>query len=296
MGFRSQVALAAVTLLGAGLVIAGPSARAETALERGTYLVRGIAACGNCHTPKDAAGKARTDLELAGGPELDLPVGKAVAPNITPDTETGIGAWTDEQIIAAIREGKRPDGRIIGPPMPIALYRDMSDGDVRAIVAYLRTVKPASHKVTESAYKIPLPHAYGPPVAHVAEVPRDDKIAYGAYLAGPVGHCIECHTPFKAPGVLDMSRVGAGGRELPAFTPDGEGAVVVSANITSDRESGLGSWSDDEIKTAIRRGQRKDGLELVRTMPFDWYAHISDPDLDAIIVYLRSLKPVATLR
>ena len=214
MGSRSQVALVAVAIAGAALVFVSPGARAETPLERGTYLVRGIAGCGNCHTPKDGAGKARTDMELGGGREFDLPIGKPVAPNITPDMETGIGAWTDAQIIAAIREGKRPDGTIIGPPMPIALYRDLSDRDVEAIVAYLRTVKPANHKVGKSAYKIPLPAAYGPPVTKVAEVSRDDKLAYGAYLAGPVGHCIECHTPFKPPGVLDMSKVGAGGARI----------------------------------------------------------------------------------
>jgi mono/diheme cytochrome c family protein len=296
MGFRSQVALAAVAIVGAVSVFVGPSARAETPLERGTYLVRGIAACGNCHTPKDAGGMPRADMELAGGREFDLPVGKPIAPNITPDMETGIGAWTDAQIIAAIREGKRPDGTIIGPPMPIELYRGMSDGDVEAIVAYLRTVKQANHKVGKSVYKIPLPSAYGPPVTKVAEVSRDDKLAYGAYLAGPVGHCIECHTPFKAQGVLDMSKVGAGGRELEAFSPDGGSAIVISANITSDRESGLGLWSDGEIKTAIRLGESKDGRELVRTMPFDWYAQISEADLDSIVVYLRSLKPVATSR
>ena len=170
----------------------------------------------------------------------------------------------------------------------------MSDGDVEAIVAYLRTVKPANHKVGKSAYKIPLPSAYGPPVTKVAEVSRDDKLAYGAYLAGPVGHCIECHTPFRSPGVLDMSKIGAGGRELEAFSPDGGSAIVISANITSDRESGLGSWSDDEIKTAIRSGEGRGGRELVRTMAFDWYAHMSDADLDSIVAYLRSLKPVAT--
>jgi mono/diheme cytochrome c family protein len=295
MSLQLQGTLAALVVAAAALVI-GPSAHAETPLERGTYLVRGIVACGNCHTPKDAAGKARADLELAGGHEFDLPIGKPIAPNITPDEETGIGSWTDAQIITAIREGKRPNGTLIGPPMPIGLYRQMSDRDVEAIVAYLRAVKPASHKVGKSVYNIPLPSAYGPPVTKVAEIPRDDKVTYGAYLAGPLGHCIDCHTPFASPGVLDLGKIGAGGRELEALSPDGKSAIVISANITPDRESGLGLWSDDEIKTAIRRGEAKDGHELVRTMAFDWYAHISETDLDSILAYLRSLKPVATSR
>ena len=288
--------LAALAVTAAALIIVGSRAHAETPLERGTYLVRGIVACGNCHTPRDAAGKARADLELAGGREFDLPIGKPIAPNITPDLETGIGTWTDAQIITAIREGKRPDGTLIGPPMPIGFYREMSDRDVEAIVAYLRAVKPVSHKVGKSVYNIPLPSAYGPPVTKVAEIPRDDKVAYGAYLAGPLGHCLECHTPFASPGVLDLSKIGAGGRELEAFSPDGESAIVISANITPDRENGLGLWSDDEIKRAIMRGEAKDGHELVRTMAFDWYAHISETDLDSIVSYLRSMKAVATTK
>lgn len=273
-------------------VLAAGAAQAETPLDRGTYLVRGVAGCGNCHTPKDAEGKPIKGKELAGGLTFDLPIGRIVARNITPDKETGIGAWTDAQIIAAIREGKRPDGTIIGPPMAIEFYSHISDTDVQAIVAYLRSVKPVRNKLAKSAYKIPLPASYGPPVTHVPDVPRTDKVAYGAYLAGPVGHCMECHTPFDKPGHLDMSRLGAGGRELPAFnTPDG---VVISRNVTPDKDTGLGAWSDKEIKTAITKGVRRDGTPLVPTMAFAWYAHIRNDDLDAIVAYLRSLKPVAT--
>src|SRR5271157_4111013 len=87
-----------------------PAAKAETQLERGAYLMNSIVACGNCHTPKGPDGQPLADQELSGGLEIDLPVFHAVAPNITPDDDTGIGKWTDEQIINAIRNGKRPDG------------------------------------------------------------------------------------------------------------------------------------------------------------------------------------------
>ncbi len=126
----------------------------ETPLERGKYLMSSIVACGNCHTPKGPSGRAIADQELSGGTVFDAPVFHAVSANITPDKETGIGNWTDEQIINAIRNGKRPDGTTIGPPMPIAFYRGMSDSDVHAIVAYLRQVKPISNKVEKSTYKI----------------------------------------------------------------------------------------------------------------------------------------------
>ncbi|MEE9240498.1 MAG: cytochrome c, partial [bacterium] len=185
---------------------------AETLLERGTYLMNGVVACGNCHTPGSLVGRPDNSRELAGGYKWDEKPFTAYASNVTPDKETGIGSWTDDQIIRAIREGKRPDGSIIGPPMPIGQYRGLSDRDVRAIVAYLRSIKPVRNKVPKSVYRIPLPPAYGPPVKSVPEVPRTNKVRYGGYLAGPLGHCVECHTPFAKPGRRDYkNQLGAGG-------------------------------------------------------------------------------------
>ncbi len=268
-------------LLGIGIV----NAHSETPVERGAYLVRGIVACGNCHTPRDQDGKPIADRELAGGGVLNTPVFRAVSPNITPDPETGIGKWTDDQIVSAIRNGKRPDGATIGPPMPIGFYRNMSDSDARAIVAYLRTVKPVKNKPEKSAYKIALPAQYGPPVASVPDVPRGDKAAYGRYLATALGHCMDCHTP-RVNGRPDMSRVGAGGREFE--TPSG--GLITSANLTPANEAGIAHWTDAEVKKAITDGVRPDRA-LVPLMAFEWYKNISSDDLDALLVYLRSLKP-----
>src|SRR5262245_42349771 len=142
------------------------TAAAQTPLERGKYLMQGIVACGNCHTQNTPQGPM-PGMELAGGTKFEEGFGISYAANITPDPETGIGKWTDEQIIAAIRDGKRPDGSIIGPPMPSVLYRDVSDEDVKAIVAYLRSVKPVVNKVPKAEYKVPLPPSYGPPVTSV---------------------------------------------------------------------------------------------------------------------------------
>lgn len=182
-----RLGLMVLALMGLGMSVG----RAETPLECGTYLMESIVACGNCHTPKGPDGSAPiAERELAGGFVINLPVFRAVAPNITPDKDTGIGNWTDDQIIEAIRNGKRPDGTTIGPPMPIAFYRGMSDGDVRALVAYLHTVKPIHHVVEKSTYKNPLPPSYGPVVTHVPDVPRTDTVAYGQYLATALGHCM----------------------------------------------------------------------------------------------------------
>jgi mono/diheme cytochrome c family protein len=276
----------------AGTVISAaltPPASAEDLRARGAYLVTTIAGCGNCHTPRDTTGHVIANRTLAGGLEFDIPPAHVIAPNITPDPQTGIGKWSEAQIVTALRDGKRPDGTIIGPPMPFDFYRQISDRDAAAIAAYLHSLQPVRHAVGRTLFKIPLPPSYGPPVAHVDEPPRADKVAYGGYLAGPVGHCMECHTPFGAPGELDLSRLGAGGREFPVF--DKPGAVVVSRNITPDPEHGIGKWSDAEIKHAITTGIRPDGTKLVRTMAFDWYAKIAPSDLDAIVAYLRSLKP-----
>jgi mono/diheme cytochrome c family protein len=272
-----------------GIVLFVGAARAETLLERGTYLVQGIAACGDCHTPRDANGHHVAGMEMAGGFEMDLmPLGKPVTANITPDKETGIGNWTDDQLITAIREGKRPDGTIIGPPMPIPFYRQISDRDVQAIVAYLRAVPPVRNAVAKSRYERPLPPTYGPPVTSVAEVATSNKVAYGAYLAGPLGHCMECHTPADK-GRLDMTRLGAGGREF-----NGPHGIIVSANLTPHKTEGIGAWSDQAVKNAITKNVKPDGSPLIPFMPTPWFAKISEPDLDAIVAYLRSLKPVAS--
>lgn len=278
--------IATLAIAAAALVTAAATGFAETPLARGTYLMNSIVACGNCHTPKGPNGKAIEGKELSGGDPIDAPVFHAIPSNITPDKETGIGNWTDDQIINAIRNGKRPDGTIIGPPMPIAFYRDMSDTDAKAIVAYLRSIKPISNKSEKSTYKIPLPPGYGPPVTHVADVPRTNAVAYGKYLATGLGHCMDCHTP-DVQGRPDFTRTGAGGNEFGA--PNG--GLIISANLTPGNPQGIAGWTNDQIKTAITTGMRPD-RPLVRLMAFDWYKNISNADLNDLIAYLRSLKAV----
>ncbi|MDH3233618.1 MAG: cytochrome c [Alphaproteobacteria bacterium] len=279
------MALAAVTI--SYIQFTGLPAAAETLYARGKYLVETIAACGNCHTPMGPKGPIMARA-LSGGPPLVEAGFKAFATNITPDKETGIGKWTDAQIIRAIREGVRPDGSIIRPPMPFELYRKLSDRDVKAMVVYLRRVKPIRARSPKSEYKIPLPKSYGPPVGRVAEVPRTDKVAYGAYLAGPVGHCMACHSPIVR-GRIVWERVGAGGEKF-----HGPWGVSVSRNITPHKTDGLGAWSDAEIKRAITKGITKDGSKLLPPMPYHSYAGMTPADLDALVAYLRSLKPLVT--
>lgn len=275
---RSLLGAAAAALLFAAPAFAQDAAQ----LARGRYLVEVTAACGNCHTPKGPTGNL-PGRELAGGfVVVDAPEFRAVAPNITPDPETGIGRWTDAQIARAIREGIRPDGSLIGPPMPFGFYRHISDQDLAAMVAYLRTVPPIRNQVERSAYRIPLPPSYGPAVTSVAP-PADNPVARGAYLAGPVAHCLECHTPMGAGGQLDMSRLGAGGQQFP-----GPAGVAISRNLTP---TGLGQWSNAEIERAIRTGVSRDGSPLKPPMAFWAYANMSPQDMSDLIAFLRTLPP-----
>jgi len=260
--------------------------QAQSAAERGKHLVEVLAACGNCHTPKGPQGDL-PDKILAGGFVIEEEFGKAITSNITPDKETGIGNWTDAEIIRAIREGKGKDGKTFGPPMPYYLYRRLSDNDVKAIVAYLRTVKPIKNQVPRSQYKIPLPPSYGPPVTSVPDPPKTNLVKYGEYLAGPVAHCAECHTPQNPPGRPDQSKFFAGG-----FPFSGPYGTSYSANLTPDKETGIGNWTDEQLIRAIN-GVSVSGRPLLPPMPWPYYAgKIADADMKAIVAYLRSLKPI----
>jgi mono/diheme cytochrome c family protein len=279
-------AVLAATLLAS--LTAQAQGTSDALLERGRYLMRGIVGCGNCHSSRTPDGELIEGMELAGNFVITEPGFSAYAPNITPDMRTGIGSWTDEEIIRAVREGVRPDGRVLGPPMSFVFYRNISDNDMRAIVAYLRSVPAVEHEVPASTYDIPLPPNWGPPVGSVPDVPRDDKVVYGGYLTNALGHCTDCHTPLVN-GQHDFSRRGAGGNVF--HNPFGYEFSALAANITQHPTMGIGEWTDEEIKRAITQGISRDGRELLPFMAFSFYKNISNEDLDAIVAYLRTLPP-----
>ena len=228
-------------------------------LEHGRYLVETVAGCGNCHTPHLPDGTLDPSKKFAGAFVIKEPVFEAYARNITPDMETGIGSWSEDDIVNAIRNAQRPDGKYLGPPMSFGWYRNMSDTDAHAIAAYLKTVPAIRNEVPPSKYDFPLT-GYGPPVTSVPDVPKTDQVKYGEYLAGPVGHCMDCHTTYVM-GQIDMKQLGRGGNVY--SKPFGYQWAAVSANITSDKDAGLGAWTDDEIKRAIQTGISRNGRELL---------------------------------
>ncbi len=252
-------------------------ARAETPQERGAYLVKSIAACGNCHTDS-APGAA----ELAGGMRFSELAYTARAANLTPDPENGVAGWTDDQLVRGLRDGKRPKGSTIGPPMPVTTYRSMSDDDARAIVAYLRSIPPRPNHVPHSTYRLPLPESWGPEVTTVAAPPDNDPVAYGRYLASGLGQCMDCHSRRGENGLPDfVNGLAAGGAEL-----RGPWGVSLAPNITPN---GIGYYSDDELRKVITTGVRPDGSKLNPPMPVAYYANMTAKDLSAIIAFLRSL-------
>lgn len=266
-----------------------PSPPASDPLGRGEYLVESIVGCGNCHHGRDDEGQFVPGMEYAGNFVIAEGGFTAYAPNITPDPETGIGQWTDREIERAIREGINRDGRVMGPPMAFPYYREISSNDMAAIIAYLRSRPAVRNEVPVSTYNIPLPPNWGPPVTEpVPDVPRDDQVAYGRYLAHSLGHCTQCHTPLVN-GVEDFSRIGAGMNIYPQ--PFGYEWSALAANITQHETVGIGAWTDDEIKRAITQGISRDGRQLLPFMAFDFYAKISDEDLDAIVAYVKTLPP-----
>lgn len=266
-------------------LVALPAA-AEDLVARGDYLVRVTAACGNCHTPFGADGAPDMSRELGARLVESVPTWDARAPNITPHPTDGIGAWSDAEIRRAIREGVRPDGTVIGPPMPIGLYRGLADADLDAIVAFPRTLPPVAGKMERSAYRVPLPPSYGPPVGRVEAPDPADRLAYGAYLAGPVAHCVECHSPAGPQGAPDWEhRTGAGGFEF-----HGPWGVSVSANLTPHPD-GLARWTDAEVAAMIRTGVRPNGQRMAPPMGFAFYARMTDADMAAILAYLRAPPP-----
>lgn len=292
----------AVALLGALLASAfAAAAQAPGArIERGRYLVEGILGCGNCHTPKTPTGDPIASRNLSGGGlTFSLPPFAGVASNITPDRETGIGGWSDEDIKRAIVEGKRPGhGRLANTELAVVMatsfFKALTPSDLDAVVAYLRSVPAIRNEVAPPVYRMAQKHQPFPDAeVGFSDARMRDPVYRGRYLA-TIAHCMECHSP-QEKGVFDYGRLGAGGRVFNVQMVQGFAASwpgSKAANITSHPTAGIGSWTDDEIRRAITQGISRDGRKLQPPMGFSYYAKLSPSDLGAIIAYLRTLKPL----
>ena len=269
------------------------AAMADSAIERGDYLVNTILACGNCHTPRDANGAIIKDKALSGGRAFSTPAFVVTTSNITPDIETGIGSWTEAEIKRALIEGIRPDHhRLPGVPlaaiMPANFYKALLPEDLDAIVAYLRSVRPVRNEVTDPVYKAPIHRdAYPEAENGFNKSTFDDPVRRGAYLV-TIGHCMECHSAWSR-GVSDFKTgLGRGGRVFAEAGPGG----TTAANITSDHTAGIGEWTDQEVARAITQGLSRDGRVLKPPMGYSYYAGLKERDLADVIAYLRTVPPL----
>lgn len=279
----------------------GPKARPLTTrsfdrtpqrLERGRYIATALSGCLYCHSPHDWSAPNTPYLpgmEGAGAimPETNLP-GRVVAPNLTPDPETGAGRWSDDQFARAIREGIGHDGRALFPMMPYTHYRAMSDEDLASVVVYLRSLPPVHNQLAPTEIIFPVKYLIRgvpqPVTSPVPELPATlEPVKRGAYLVNMAG-CSDCHTPQDK------------GRELPGmafaggFPFVGPWGNVAAANLTPD-PSGISYYDEARFMEVMHTGSVK-ARPLSPIMPISVYKGLSDDDLKAIFAYLRALKPV----
>jgi len=278
----------------------GPKARPLTSrlfertpqrLERGRYLFLGIAGCAFCHSPHDAnqtgnpivAGQEGTgrDMGAEGFP------GRVVAPNLTPDPQTGLGSWSDDAIARAIREGVRMDGRALFPIMQYQNFRHMSDEDVASIVVFMRSLPAVHHGLPRTEIVFPVKYLIRsvpqPITAPVDGPDPNDVIQRGKYLV-TIGSCNACHTPQLRGQKIAGLEYGGG------FTLKENGMSATAANISPDA-TGISYYDETLFKQALRSGH-VGARSLSPIMPYEVYSKLTDDDLKAMFAYVRTLKPV----
>jgi hypothetical protein len=280
--------------------IVGPKSRALTdrrfqstpaRLERGRYLVTAVNGCVFCHGELDwkAPGfPVKTGTE-GGGRRWDLEgVPFLTAPNITPDPETGAGAWTDDMFARAIREGIGHDGRTLFPIMPYTQYRYMSDEDLASVIVYIRSLPALKRGLPQTHVPFPvnrLINAVPEPVTEpVPEPDRKNPAAYGDYLVR-MGACRDCHTPMDAQNQPIAALEFGGG-----FVLTGPYGQVASGNITPD-PSGIPYYDANLFLEMMRTGKVK-ARKIHDAMPWNGYGKQTDDDLKAMFAYLQTIKPV----
>lgn len=267
-------------------------------LARGEYLVRHVTPCLDCHSQMnfDVVGSdVKAGTEGMGGMPFvksDGVPGFVQAQNITPDPETGIGKWTDGEVLRAMREGVKADGSALFPMMPYQQFAEYDDDDAKAIVAYIRTLKPIRNVIAprELAFPVNLLVKLAPkPLSGPVHKPTE-HLAYGKYLA-TVSGCVICHTPMDDHGQRIAAREFGGGWEM-----KGSGLHVITPNITSFE----GTWMSQATKEEFL-GRFRMWKDMPRTPPsqgqmtaMGWrsYAGMTDEDLGAIYDYLKTVPPV----
>jgi mono/diheme cytochrome c family protein len=270
-------------------------------LARGRYLVEHVSDCLGCHSDHVLRFSipVKPGSEGQGGYIFDKNIGfpgVVAAQNITPDAEFGLGQWTDGEIIRAAREGVDRNGEALFPMMPYEHFRSMSDDDVKAVVVYLRTLKPIHQSVPAKHIDFPvnLFIKFAPkPVDGVVKSPDPhDSIAYGKYMT-TIGGCFECHTPHDDKGMRIAEKAFSGGWEM-----KGPWGRNFTANLTpaggymshATKEEFIGRFKAFSSMDANTAPETPAGHNTV--MSWVAFSGMTEQDLGAIYDYLKTLKPV----
>lgn len=283
-------------------VVLGPNQRPVTAerfdatparLARGQYLAEGPMHCFHCHSEHDLSTPEMPMLQAKKGAGWVMPIpdlNHIPARNITPDVETGLGSWSDDEVARAIREGVRKDGTALFPVMPYTDFVSMDDEDVKSIVVYLRTIAPVKNSLPTRNLPFPLEHIVktipapivAPQPSHASATP----VERGKYLATLAG-CQTCHTP-SVEGAPLPGLALAGGQIFGSVSDNVP--TVFSLNITSDA-SGIQHYDESIFIQTLRTGQIP-GRMLSHIMPFEFFRNMTDSDIKDIWAYLQAQPPI----
>jgi mono/diheme cytochrome c family protein len=272
---------------------------------RGQYLVDHVAACPDCHTPRNEMGAPIVEQYLAGADcFVRLPNGDCLGSRNLTNHETGLANRTDAEIKRMIQDGVRPAAtgdEALFPVMPYYVFHNMTDQDLDAVVAYLRTVPGVDHAIQRRAAVFDLPAPAAP--LDLAAVPQPlpdyaepEAAARGRYLATQAGVCLECHTKHLMgdPKVVDYANFFAGGEEFAVGLP----VTPVSKNLTSDPETGLGKWTVEDIVKVLQQGIDKHGDGVCPPMPagpLGAFGGLTSEDTLDVAHYIKSLPPIVNL-
>ncbi|MEA3108074.1 MAG: hypothetical protein QOI88_2679 [Gammaproteobacteria bacterium] len=262
--------------------------KSASVVERGEYLTR-AADCAVCHTAKGG-------VPFAGGRAFVLPFGTIYSTNITPDAETGIGNYNDVNFLDAVHKGIGRGNTKLYPAMPYTSYTYMSDADALAIKAYLLTLKPVHAPAPQNTLAFPFNQRglmsiwsamFNPDKRYEPNVERDAVWNRGAYLVEAMGHCGECHTPRNLAFALNNRRKFAGTVQ----------AGWRAYNITPDRNSGVGAWSDTDLLHYLSTGHaegRGTASGPMGEAVDESLKYLKPSDLTAMVTYLRTVAGIAT--
>lgn len=262
-------------------------------IARGKYLALGPAHCVACHSAAkntDSLILAGAEVPLSGGHAFKFGLGTFYSRNITPDSTTGIGRYSDRELARILRYGVHKSGETV---LPFMNFQNLSDDDLRAVISYLRSLKPVRNEVPEheltimgNVVKAFMLKPVGPSGDVPHTVPMDTTAAYGKYIVTNVAHCDGCHSQHDPVGNIVGAPL-AGGEPM---TREGDTVALTPPNLTPDSSSRIFGWSQDNFVQRFRQGRLNPHSE----MPWTSYGTMNDTELKAIYQYLKSVKPAKT--